>query len=69
MGSFHFTPGNAYDETDNGNRSVIHWDLVCIQTPQYGGGEIWIDDECIRKDGIFLHPAFKGLNPESLTEK
>jgi len=66
MGSFHFTPGNAYDETDNGNRSAVHWDLVCNQTPEYGGGEIWMDDQLIRKDGLFVHDAFKGLNPENL---
>jgi len=65
-GSFHFTPGNAYDDTDNGNRSAVHWDLVCIQTPEYGGGEIHIDGELIRKDGKFVHPSFKGLNPENL---
>ena len=66
MGSFHLTPGNAYDDTDNGNKSAIHWDLVCIQTPAYGGGEIWMDGELIRKDGLFVHSAFKGLNPENL---
>ncbi len=67
-GSFHFTPGNAYDETDNGNRSAVHWDLVSIQTPEWGGGEIIIDDEIVRKDGVFVHPAFTDLNPESLSE-
>ena len=66
-GSFHFTPGNAYEnEADNGNRSAIHWDLVLIQRPEKGGGEIWFDDVLIRKDGIFVHEAFKGLNPENL---
>lgn len=66
-GSFHFTPGNAYEkEADNGNRSAIHWDLVCIQRPQKGGGEIYFDDVLIRKDGVFVHDAFKGLNPENL---
>ena len=65
-GSFHFTPGNAYDDCDNGNRSAIHWDLVCIQTPKYGGGEIWFDDELIRKDGHFVPESLHGLNPENL---
>ncbi len=65
-GSFHFTPGNAYDEADNGNRSAIHWDLVCIQTSEYGGGEIYLDDRLIRKDGIFVIPELTGLNPENL---
>ncbi len=66
-GSFHFTPGNAYTEADNGNRSAIHWDLVCIQRPEYGGGEISMDGQLIRKDGIFVHPAFEALNPKHLT--
>ncbi len=66
MGSFHFTPGNAYDDCDNGNRSAVHWDLVAIQTPEYGGGEIWIDGVLIRKDGLFVHEAFTDLNPEQL---
>ncbi len=42
-GSFHFTPGQAYERADNGNRSQVHWDLVCIQRPEYGGGEIYFD--------------------------
>ncbi|MEF2964574.1 aminopeptidase [Paenibacillus sp. M1] len=65
-GSLHFTPGQAYDETDNGNRSSIHWDLVLIQRPEYGGGEIYFDDVLIRKDGIFVLPELEGLNPEKL---
>lgn len=65
-GSFHFTPGNAYDTAFNGNKSAIHWDLVCIQNPEHGGGEIWFDDKIIRKDGKFVIPELEGLNPENL---
>jgi len=65
-GSFHFTPGQAYTEAYNGNDSAIHWDLVCIQTPEYGGGEIYFDDVLIRKDGRFVIKALEGLNPENL---
>jgi aminopeptidase len=65
-GSFHFTPGNAYTEADNGNRSAVHWDLVCIQRTEYGGGEINMDGKLIRKDGRFVHPSFEALNPEHL---
>ncbi len=65
-GSFHFTPGKAYAEADNGNQSAIHWDLVCIQTPEYGGGEIYFDGELIRKDGRFVKQELKALNPENL---
>jgi len=65
-GSIHFTPGNAYDDADNGNRSDIHWDLVLIQRPEYGGGEIYFDDVLIRKDGRFVVPELEPLNPENL---
>ncbi len=65
-GSFHFTPGAAYDESDNGNRSNVHWDMVCIQTPEYGGGEIYFDGELIRKDGLFITNDLQPLNPENL---
>jgi len=61
-GSFHLTPGNAYDECDNGNRSRVHWDLVCIQTPEYGGGEVWFDGELLRKGGKFVPGDLQGLN-------
>lgn len=66
MGSFHFTPGNCYDEAPNGNESSIHWDLVCIQTPEWGGGEIYFDDVLIRKDGRFVVKELEALNPENL---
>ena len=65
-GSFHFTPGNAYEDADNGNRSAIHWDLVTIQREDYGGGEIWFDGELIRKDGLFVSSELLCLNPENL---
>ncbi len=62
-GSFHFTPGQRYEEAPNGNDSAIHWDLVCIQRPEYGGGEIYFDGELIRKDGIFTDPELAIFNP------
>ncbi len=65
-GSLHFTPGQAYEECDNGNRSAVHWDMVLIQRPEWGGGEVWFDGELIRKDGIFLTKDLKPLNPENL---
>lgn len=65
-GSIHLTPGEAYDEAENGNQSKIHWDLVLIQTEDYGGGEIWFDDELIRKNGRFVPEYLQGLNPENL---
>lgn len=65
-GSLHLTPGQAYEECDNGNRSAVHWDMVLIQRPEYGGGAIWFDDELIRKDGLFIPRDLKPLNPEHL---
>ncbi len=65
-GSFHFTPGNCLEESNNKNQSAIHWDLVCIQNPEYGGGEIWFDDILIRKDGRFVVEKLWPLNPENL---
>lgn len=65
-GSLHFTPGQAYSIADNGNRSQVHWDLVLIQRPEYGGGEVWFDGECVRRDGRFIVPELEGLNPEKL---
>jgi aminopeptidase len=65
-GSLHLTPGQAYTSADNGNRSKVHWDLVLIQTPAFGGGEVWFDDELVRKDGRFVTPDLEGLNPERL---
>jgi aminopeptidase len=61
-GSFHFTPGQAYQEADNGNRSQVHWDMVCIQRKDYGGGEIYFDGQLVRRDGEFLPAQLRSLN-------
>lgn len=68
-GSFHFTPGQAYENCDNGNRSQVHWDMVCIQRKDYGGGEIRFDGKVIRKDGLFIPKALQKLNPDYLLKK
>lgn len=65
-GSFHLTPGMAYEDAPNGNTSAVHWDLVMIQRPEYGGGEIYFDDVLIRKDGLFTLPELMCLNPDNL---
>lgn len=64
--NIHFTPGDALEESDNGNRSSIHWDIVNIQIPEFGGGEIYFDDVLIRKDGKFTLLELEVLNPENL---
>ncbi|MDR1778172.1 MAG: aminopeptidase [Clostridiales Family XIII bacterium] len=65
-GSFHLTPGAAYEDAFNGNKSAVHWDLVNIQRPDYGGGEIFFDGELVRMDGLFVTDDLKCLNPEKL---
>ena len=66
-GSFHIANGICYENyADNGNQSAIHWDVVQIQRPDYGGGTIAIDGRIIRKDGIFIVPELEALNPENL---
>lgn len=67
-GSLHFTPGQAYEDCGNGNKSAVHWDMVLIQRPEWGGGEVWFDGELIRKDGKFLPKDLRGLNPENLRD-
>jgi aminopeptidase len=61
FGSIHFTPGQCYDECDNGNQSAVHWDMVKLLR---GDGEIWFDETLILKDGRFVHPDLQSLNPE-----
>ena len=68
-GSFHFTPGQAYEGVGNGNKSQVHWDMVSIQRPEWGGGEVWFDGKLIRKDGLFVPKSLHKLNPEYLLGK
>ncbi|MCB1126210.1 MAG: aminopeptidase, partial [Verrucomicrobiae bacterium] len=65
-GSLHLTPGQAYEDCDNGNRSAVHWDMVLIQRPEWGGGEVILDGEVIRKDGLFVPKDLQPLNPKNL---
>lgn len=66
-GSLHLALGQCYENVaPNGNTSDIHWDMVHIQRPEYGGGEIWFDGKLVRKDGRFVVPELDGLNPENL---
>ena len=68
-GSFHFTPGQAYEDADNGNRSQVHWDMVNIQRPDYGGGEVYFDGKLIRRDGEFLPASLRSLNRGRFAKK
>src|SRR5213082_1194893 len=68
-GSFHFTPGQAYEDADNGNRSQVHWDMVNIQRPDYGGGEIYFDRKLVRRDGEFLPKELRSLNRSAFAKR
>lgn len=68
-GSFHFTPGQAYEDADNGNRSQVHWDMVNIQRPDYGGGEVYFDGKLIRRDGEFIPKELKSLNRSAFPKR
>jgi len=68
-GSFHFTPGQAYETADNGNRSQVHWDMVSIQRREYGGGEIYFDNKLIRKNGEFVVSSLQSLNRARLLKR
>lgn len=62
-GSLHLALGQCYEETENGNRSRVHWDLVLRQEE---GGELYFDDVLVRKDGLFVLPELLALNPDAL---
>ena len=62
LGSFHIALGQAHDESDNGNRSAIHWDIVSRLNYEFGGGLLLFDDEVIMKDGEFIPDDLKPLN-------
>ena len=49
-GSFHLALGNGYPETGSKNHSAIHWDMICDMRE---GGEIWVDDALLYKEGRF----------------
>jgi aminopeptidase len=67
-GSFHTALGQCYDIAANGNASAIHWDLVCIQTEEYGGGDVWFDGKLARRNGHWVHPDLEHvLSVEALT--
>ncbi|MFN2475553.1 MAG: aminopeptidase [Chthoniobacterales bacterium] len=68
-GSFHFTPGQAYEDADNGNRSQVHWDMVNIQRADYGGGEVVFDGKVIRRNGEFLPKELRSLNRSAFAKR
>lgn len=50
-GTFHLAVGAGYPETGSRNQSSIHWDMICDLRQ---GGEIYVDDVLIHRDGKFV---------------
>ena len=69
LGSFHIALGNSHSLSDNGNKASIHWDMVNMLTPSYGGGKILIDNRVILEDGIFIPDELQPLNQKVLVKK
>ncbi len=68
-GSFHVAFGNPYTATeymgepikfDNGNRSLIHWDITTMLHGKEG--KIYVDGDLIMDHGKFLAPELNILN-------
>ncbi len=57
----HFAIGDPHYNTDNGNKSIMHWDLI---VDMKNGGLIYFDDKLIQKDGIFVDDRLAKLNYE-----
>lgn len=60
----HFAVGYPHYDTDNGNYSLVHWDLI---VDMQNGGEIYFDDRLIQKDGLFIIKELEILNPKFQT--
>ena len=58
----HFALGYPHWDTDNGNESLIHWDLMINLED---GGEVYFDDVLIQKNGLFVLEELKDLNPKT----
>jgi len=50
-GSFHMALGAGFPETGSKNESAIHWDMICDLRQ---GGEIWIDEQLLYRNGKFV---------------
>lgn len=55
----HFAIGEPHYNTDNGNKSIMHWDLI---VNMQSGGLIYFDDVLVQKDGVFVDERLAALN-------
>jgi len=61
-GSIHLALGQAFEYADNGNKSAIHWDFVQCHFQEFGGGNVYFDNQLVRRDGLYVHPQLLALN-------
>lgn len=61
-GSLHLAIGQSYEMANNENSSSIHVDFILCQLKEFGGGEIYFDNNLIRKDGYFTPIELNRLN-------
>lgn len=50
-GTIHLALGRAYEQTGGTNQSSVHWDMI---KDLRAGGEVYLDDRLILKDGQFV---------------
>jgi aminopeptidase len=50
-GTVHLAIGRSYAQTGGKNDSSVHWDLICDLRK---GGELYVDNELLQKDGKFV---------------
>ena len=50
-------------ETAEFLRAHDHY-LILNHRPEYGGGEVWLDGELVRKDGLYVPKELQCLNPD-----
>ena len=53
-GTIHLAFGLAYKKCKGTNKSASHQDIVKDLRPKFGGGEVWVDDKLLIKDGKFM---------------
>jgi aminopeptidase len=53
-GTVHLALGNSYPETGGKNVSALHWDMICDLRAAAGGGEVYVDNTLVLKDGTLV---------------
>lgn len=61
--TIHFAIGEPHYNTDNGNRSIMHWDLIIDMQK---GGKIFFDDVLIQENGVFIDKRLLDLNYDKI---